>query len=169
MSLLPSYEKARRARSADGLVRPRLSLRDSKGPPPSAAHRPHRIIALRLALRHPDVVAALLLAAAAGISSGTRARQAALTMLLLARPTRLVAPFRGLVARVPWLRYPVFGYFEAADPLALSPEAVEGFLQPSGLHTNVFDAGRALVSDAPPVDLGAVRCPCLVISGARDH
>ena len=127
------------------------------------------LVALRLALRHPDAVAALVLAAAAGISSGTRARQAALTTILLARPARLVAPFRGLVARVPWLRYPVFGYFEASDPLAVSPESVEGFLQPAVLHTNVFDAGRALVADDPRVDLGAVRCPCLVLSGARDH
>jgi pimeloyl-ACP methyl ester carboxylesterase len=127
------------------------------------------LVALRLALRHPDAVAALLLAAAAGISSGTRARQAALTAVLFARPARAVAPFRGLIARVPWLRYPVFGYFQAADPPALSPEAVEGFLQPPELQTDIFDAGRALVADDPRVDLRAVHCPCLVLSGARDH
>jgi pimeloyl-ACP methyl ester carboxylesterase len=127
------------------------------------------LVALRLALRHPDAVIALLLAAAAGISSGTRARQAALTAVLFARPARAVAPFRGLIARVPWLRYPVFGYFQAADPPALSPEAVEGFLQPPELQADVIDAGRALVADDPRVDLDTVRCPCLVLSGARDH
>jgi pimeloyl-ACP methyl ester carboxylesterase len=127
------------------------------------------LVALRLALRHPEAVAGLVLAAAAGISSGTRARQAAVTTLVLARPARFVAPFRGLVARVRWLRYPVFGYFEAADPPALSPAAVEGFLAAPALHTDVFDAGRALVADDPRTDLDAVRCPCLVLSGGRDH
>jgi pimeloyl-ACP methyl ester carboxylesterase len=146
-----------------------LAERERMLPAAVVGHSLGGLVALRLALRHPDGVSALMLAAAAGISSGTRARQAALTTILLARPARLVAPFRGLVARVPWLRHPVFGYFETADPLALSPEAVEGFLQPSELHTNVFDAGRALVDDDPRVDLGAVRCPCLVLSGARDH
>src|SRR5919109_1582263 len=34
-----SSRKSPPARGADGLVRPRLSLRDSKGPPPSGTHR----------------------------------------------------------------------------------------------------------------------------------
>jgi len=146
-----------------------LAERERVFPATVVGHSLGGLVALRLALRHPEAVRTLVLAAAAGISSGTRARQAALTTILLARPARIVAPFRGLVTRVPWLRYPVFGYFEAADPLALSPEAVEGFLQPAELHTDVFDAGRALVRDDPRVDLGTVRCPCLVLSGARDH
>jgi pimeloyl-ACP methyl ester carboxylesterase len=146
-----------------------LAERERMLPATVVGHSLGGLVALRLALRHPDAVRALVLAAAAGISSGTRARQAALTTILLTRPARLVAPFRGLVARVPWLRYPVFGYFETADPLALSSAAVEGFLQPAELHTDVFDAGRALVRDDPRIDLDAVRCPCLVLSGARDH
>jgi pimeloyl-ACP methyl ester carboxylesterase len=127
------------------------------------------VVALRLALRRPDTVHALVLAAAAGISSGTRARQAALTALLLARPARAVAPFRGLVARIGWLRYPIFGYFEVSDPLALSPAAVDGFLAGAELHTDVTTAGRALVADDPRTELDRVRCVCLVLAGARDH
>jgi pimeloyl-ACP methyl ester carboxylesterase len=127
------------------------------------------VVALRLALRHPDAVEALLLAASAGISSGTRAREVAVTTLVLTRPARLAAPFRRLIARHAWLRYLVFGFFEVSDPAALSPAAVDGFLAGPALHTDVLSAGRALVADDPRVDLGAVRCPCLVLAGARDR
>jgi pimeloyl-ACP methyl ester carboxylesterase len=127
------------------------------------------LVGLRLALRRPDVVRALLLLSAAGISSGTRAREVAVTTLVLARPARLVAPFRRLVARLEWLRYPVFGFFEVSDPAALPAAAVEGFLAGPALHTDVLSAGRALVADDPRIDLGLVRCPCLVLAGARDR
>jgi pimeloyl-ACP methyl ester carboxylesterase len=127
------------------------------------------VVALRLALRRPDAVAALLLAASAGISSGTRAREVALTTLVVTRPARLAAPFRGLIARHAWLRHLVFGFFEVSDPASLSTAAVDGFLAGPALHTDVLSAGRALVADDPRVDLGAVRCPCLVLAGARDR
>jgi pimeloyl-ACP methyl ester carboxylesterase len=146
-----------------------IAEREGMIPAAVVGHSLGGVVALRLALRRPDVVQALVLAAAAGISSRTRGREAALTALVLTRPARAVAPFRGLVARVPWLRYPVFGYFEASDPAALSPAAVEGFLAGPALHTDVVAAERALVADDPRPDLGGVRCPCLVLWGARDH
>ena len=127
------------------------------------------LVALRLALRRPAAVRALLLASAAGISSGTRTREAAVTTLVFARPARLIAPIRRLVARLEWLRYPVFGFFLVSDPPALSAAAVEGFLAGPVLHTDVLSAGRALVADDPRIDLGEVRCPCLVLAGARDR
>jgi pimeloyl-ACP methyl ester carboxylesterase len=127
------------------------------------------LVGLRLALRRPEAVRALLLASAAGISSGTRAREVAVTALVLARPARLVAPFRRLVAELEWLRYPVFGFFVVSDPAALSPAAVDGFLAGPALHTDVLSGGRALVADDPRIDLDRVRCPCLVLAGARDR
>ena len=127
------------------------------------------LVALRLALRRPGSVEALVLAAAAGISSATRTQETWITLLVLARPARLVAPYRRVIARVPWLRYAVFWPWEVADPPALSPRAVEGFLAGSALHTDIGDAGRALVHDDPRTDLHRVRCPALVVWGARDR
>ena len=63
----------------------------------------------------------------------------------------------------------MFGFFEVSDPAALPPSVVEGFLAGPALHTDVLSAGRALVADDPRIDLGAVRCPCLVLAGARDR
>jgi 3-oxoadipate enol-lactonase len=138
-------------------------------PAPVVGHSLGGIVALRLALRRPGGVTGLVLAAAAGISSATRAREAWITLLLLARPARLVAPHRRLIARVPWLRYPIFGYWQVADPAALSAQAVEGFLAGPALHVNIGDAGRALVHDDPRTDLHRVQCPALVVWGARDR
>ena len=146
-----------------------VAEREALLPAAVVGHSLGGLVGLRLALRHPDAVRALVLAAAAGISSGTRAREVAVTTLVLARPARLVAPFRELVARLEWLRYPVFGFFEVSDPAALSAAAVEGFLAGPALHTDVLSAGRALVADDPRVDLGAVGCPCVVLAGARDR
>jgi pimeloyl-ACP methyl ester carboxylesterase len=146
-----------------------IAEREALLPAAVVGHSLGGLVGLRLALRHPDSVRGLVLAASAGISSGTRAREVAVTTLVLARPARLVAPFRRLVSQLEWLRYPVFGFFEVSDPAALSAAAVEGFLAGPAFHTDVLSAGRALVADDPRVDLGAVRCPCLVVAGTRDR
>lgn len=127
------------------------------------------LVALRLALRRPQAVRALVLAAAAGISSASRIRETLVTLLVLMRPARLVAPHRRLIARVGWLRYPVLGYWQVSDPPALSPRAVEGFLAGPALHTDIVDAGRALVAADPRTELDRVHCPTFVLWGARDH
>jgi pimeloyl-ACP methyl ester carboxylesterase len=146
-----------------------LADREGMLPAPAVGHSLGGLVALRLALRRPDDVEGLVLAGAAGISSATRARQAALTILVHARPARVVVPFRRLVARVPRLRYPVFGHFQASDPPTLSACAVRGFLDGAALVTEVVEPARALVADDPRLDLDRVRCPVLVLSGARDR
>ena len=126
-------------------------------------------IALRLAIRRPDVVGRLVLAGAAGISSGSRRSRYALTVTGFVKPGRRIAPYRRLVARSGLLRTLVFGRWGAADPQALPSEVVEGFLAGSARHTDTFSAAKALMLDDPRPDLDRVRCPALVLWGARDN
>lgn len=150
----------------------RLALvaeREGMLPAPIVGHSLGGVVALRIALRRPGEVSALVLAAAAGISSATRRAEYALTIVGVMRPGRRIAPYRGLVARSPWLRHLVFGHWSVSDAPALSPRAAEGFLAGPALHTDTMSAGRALVADDPRRDLGGVGCPCLVLWGARDN
>jgi pimeloyl-ACP methyl ester carboxylesterase len=126
-------------------------------------------VAVQLALRHPERVRGLVLAAPPGISSRLVRAKIVLRVSAAVQPGRRVARFRGLVARAPWLRYPVFGWWAVSDPPALSPAAVEGFLAGARLHTDWASSGRALVDYDVREDLGAVGCPTIVLWGARDN
>jgi pimeloyl-ACP methyl ester carboxylesterase len=127
------------------------------------------VVALRLALRRPDAVSALVLAAGAGISSTARRAKYGLRILGIIGPRRLVAPWADSVAGSPFLRYAVFGRWGAADPLALSPEAVDGFLEGTRLTSDSVSAARAVVADDVREELGDLRCRTLVLWGARDN
>jgi pimeloyl-ACP methyl ester carboxylesterase len=126
-------------------------------------------IVLRLAIRRPGLVGRLVLAGAAGISSGSRRSRYALTVTGLVKPGRRIAPYRRLVARSALLTTLVFGRWGAADPQALSGEVVESFLAGPARHTDTFSAAKALMVDDPRPDLDRVRCPALVLWGARDN
>jgi pimeloyl-ACP methyl ester carboxylesterase len=145
-----------------------LAEREGMLPTAIVGHSMGGLVALRLALRWPEAVTCVVLAAPAGIASVTRRAQFWVTLFGFMRPGRRVAPFRGLLARRPRLRRVVFNRYQVADPFALSPAAVEGFLAPHSLHTDAASAGRVLVRDDPRVDLGRVGCACLVLWGASD-
>jgi pimeloyl-ACP methyl ester carboxylesterase len=145
-------------------------LADVEGmlPAPLVGHSMGGLVALRLAVRRPEAVRGLVLAASAGIGSVTRRAQFWVSVFGFTRPGRKVAPLRGVIARHPRLRPPIFNRYQTSDSFALSPEVVEGFLAAAPLHTDVVSAGRALVRDDPRLDLERVGCPCLVLWGARD-
>jgi pimeloyl-ACP methyl ester carboxylesterase len=67
------------------------------------------------------------------------------------------------------LRYAVFGRWGAADPRTLSPAAVDGFLEGTRLTSDSVSAARAVVVDDVRPELGELRCPTLVLWGARDN
>ncbi len=133
-----------------------------------AGHSLGGTIGLRLAARRPEAVSALVLASPAGITSSTTRAAHVLTMLVIARPGRLVAPFRRIVADRRMLRYPVFWRWQVSDPAAITPSVVEGFLEGPGLHRDIESAGRTLMRYDARLELDRIRCPVLVLWGARD-
>ena len=126
------------------------------------------VVALRLALRRPELVRGLVLAGCAGISSGTRQSERALTLVSIVKPGKRIARWRRRIARTPMLRTLAFGAVSVADPRALPELAANGFLAGSALHTEVRSAGDALVRTDPRLDLEHIRCPSLVLHGTRD-
>jgi pimeloyl-ACP methyl ester carboxylesterase len=126
------------------------------------------VIALRLAVARPEDVPALALVSAAGIVSVTRRAQIWLAVTGVLRPAQVMTRYRATFARRPRLRWLPFGLWGAVDPPALSPQGVLGFLEGPSQHTDVGAAGRALLRDDPRGDLDGVRCPVLLVWGARD-
>jgi pimeloyl-ACP methyl ester carboxylesterase len=146
-----------------------VAEREGMLPAAYVGHSLGAVVALRLAVRRPDAVSALVLAAAAGISSTSRRAKWGLRILGIIGPRRFVAPWSDSVADSRFLRYLVFGRWGASDPLILSRSAVEGFLEGTRLTTDSVNAARAVVLDDVRGDLGDVRCPTLVLWGARDN
>jgi len=68
-----------------------------------------------------------------------------------------------------WAWALVFGRWGASDPPALPPELVEAFLAGPARHTDTVSAAKALVRDDVRAELDRVRCPVLVLWGARDN
>jgi 3-oxoadipate enol-lactonase len=147
------------------------AVAEHEGALPAAVvgHSMGGVVALRLAARRPGSVTALVLAAAAGISTATRATDVFLTGISFLRPARRLARRDAQVARSPRLKAVAFNAWTAADGAALPDEAAVGFLRPSRLHTDLLSAGRALAREDVRHDLELVRCPSLVLWGARDH
>jgi pimeloyl-ACP methyl ester carboxylesterase len=145
-----------------------LAERERMTPAPVIGHSLGGMIVLRLALRHPQHVAALVLAAAAGLSIGNVWGRNLLSAFSVVRPGRVAARNRRWVARSTLLRRLVFGFVSVADPPGLTEEAVEGFLAAQLLHTDIGSAWQALRVDDPRQELEAIGAPALVLWGAED-
>jgi 3-oxoadipate enol-lactonase len=138
------------------------------GPVDVLGHSLGGVVALRLAERHPSLVRRLVLAAPAGISSSTRVAELTIALTGIIQPGRIAGRRLGRVARSRRLRNLVFGGFEVANPDLLTERAVHGFLRGPTMHTDALGAGLALAADDPRRDLDRVRCPVLILWGARD-
>lgn len=127
------------------------------------------LVALRAAVRRPDAVRGVVLAAGAGISSATRAAETTLTVLGLVQPGRALAPWRRRLARSRSGRTLMFGWWGVADPEGLEPEMAEAFLSGPAEHTDTAAAGRALLASDPRRELERVSCPVLCLWGTSDN
>ena len=145
-----------------------VAEREGMLPAPVVGHSLGGLVVLRLALRRPEAVDAVVLAGAAGLSIGNVWGRNLLSVFTTVRPGRLAARYRSRVSRSSLLRRVVFGLVSVADPVGLTDEAVEGFLGAQLLHTDVGSAWQALRRDDPRQELEAVRCPVLVLWGAED-
>ncbi|HZT91558.1 MAG TPA: alpha/beta fold hydrolase [Gaiellaceae bacterium] len=139
------------------------------GPADVLGHSMGGLVALRLAERHPQLVRRVLLAAPAGISSTSRISELFVALVGLVQPGRLAGRRVELIARSSRLRRLVFGPLEVSNPDVLTERAVRGLLLGPTIHSDVRTAGAALVADDPRRDLERVRCPALVLFGARDR
>jgi pimeloyl-ACP methyl ester carboxylesterase len=145
-----------------------VAEREGMLPAPVVGHSLGGMVVLRLALRRPDAVQALVLASGAGLSIGNVWGRELLSIFTVVRPGRIAARYRGLVGRSALLRRLVFGFVSVADPIGLTDEAIEGFLAGQLLHTDVDSAWQALRRDDPRQELEGIRCPVLVLWGADD-
>lgn len=126
------------------------------------------VVALRLAVRRPELVRAVVLASAAGISTSSRVAEVFLSTVSLLKPGRRIAAFGDRIARSPRLRALAFDGLSTSDGAALTEEATLGFLSGSRRYTDIASAGRALAREDVRLDLERVSCPALVLWGARD-
>jgi len=138
-------------------------------PAPWVGHSLGGLVGLRAAVRRPDAVTGLLLAAAAGISSASRTGELVVVWIGRLRPARFVTPHRSRVARSRWGRTLAFGWWGVADPAGFDPAMAEAFLAGAARHTDTRPAGAALVRFDPRHDLDRVGCPCLCLWGASDN
>ena len=123
------------ARDLDALAEAVLAIADAEEMPGAVwiGHSLGGVVALRTAALRPEAVRGLVLAAAAGIGSASRAAQVTLAVLGVARPGRLIAPYRHAWAHSRLGRRAAFGWWGVADADALAPELAEAFLV--GLRT----------------------------------
>jgi pimeloyl-ACP methyl ester carboxylesterase len=145
-----------------------VAEREQMLPAPVVGHSLGGVVVLRLALRRPEDVTAIVLAGAAGLSIGNVLGRQILSLFTAVRPGRIAGRYRAWVARSARLRRFVFGFVSVADPEALTNEAVEGFLAAHLMHSDVDGAWQALRVDDPRQELEAIRCPVLVLWGAED-
>ena len=159
------------AASLDPFAEAILAVAEAEGavPAPWAGHSLGGLVSLRAAALRPDAVTGVVLAAAAGISSASRAGRVTVTVIGVARPGKLLGTRRRQIARSRVGRTLAFGWWGVADPAGLDPDMAEAFLEGPTHHTDTLTAGKALVVSDPREELHDVTCPVLCLWGANDN
>ena len=163
-------EPLRGARNLDPFADALLELREAEGalPAPWGGHSLGARVAVHAALRRPEAVRGIVLAAAPGITSSTRTAEAWLTVLGVLRPGRIVGRRGERLTRSRRFRTLAFGSWAVADTAGLTPELEKAFHDGQPQNRDTLTAGRALVASDPRQRLGGVTCPCLCLWGTND-
>jgi len=164
-------EPLRGAQTIDPFADAVLAVAEAEGavPAPWVGHSLGGLVALRTAVRRPEAVTGIVVAAGAGISSAARISEATLTVLAVARPGRVLGRRARRVAHSRLGRRLAFGWWGVADPDGFEPEMAEAFLLGPPQHSDTITPGRALVASDPRTDLDRVGCPCLCLWGTNDN
>lgn len=125
-------------------------------------------IALLAAVRRPNAVRGVVLAAAAGVGSSTRLGRVTVTLMGLVEPGKLIAPHRRAWANSSLGRRVAFGWWGVGDAVALEPAMAEAFFTGPAFHTKTRQAGRALLRTDPLAEVEQITCPVLCLWGASD-
>ncbi len=125
------------------------------------------LVALRTALAQPQIVRGLVLASAAGISSGSARNRAALAFMTRVRPSRLGGPLGPLIVASRLARRLAFAAM-ISDARSLSREGTQGFLIGATRATDTRTAAEAMIRDDVRPELDQLSAPALVLWGARD-
>jgi pimeloyl-ACP methyl ester carboxylesterase len=161
----------RSVRSLEPYVEAVLSVLEAEGALPAVwvGHSLGGLVGVHAAVRRPEAVRALVLAAAPGISSSSKLAELTLSALAVLRPGRIAGRRSDRASRSPLLRTLLFGGWGVADPRGLDPAAAKAFLDGPPQNRDTLTAGRALVVSDPRLDLERVACPCLCLWGACDN
>ena len=159
------------ARHLDALVDAVFALADAEEVEQAVwiGHSLGGTVSLRAALRRPEAVRGVVLAAAAGVGSSTRLGRVTVTLMGLVEPGKAIAPHRRAWANSPLGRRVAFGWWGVGDAAALEPAMAEAFLTGPAFHTNTRQAGRALLGTDPVDGLDRIACPVLCLWGASDR
>jgi pimeloyl-ACP methyl ester carboxylesterase len=163
-------EPLRGARTLDPFADAVLDVLEHEEALPAAwvGHSLGALVGVHAALRRPGMVRGLVLAAAPGITSSTRVAELTLTALGILRPGRLVGRHSSRASRSPQFRRVALGSWAVADPVGLTPELAQAFLDGPPQNRDTLTAGRALVASDPRQRLDRVTCPCVCLWGAND-
>jgi pimeloyl-ACP methyl ester carboxylesterase len=164
-------EPIRGARTLEPFVDAIFEVLEHEDAVPAAwvGHSLGGLVGVHAAVRRPEAVRALVLAAAPGITSSTRLSELTVTMLGTLRPGRIVGRHSARAARSPLARTVMFGGWGVADPVGLDPAAAQSFLDGPPQNRDTLTAGRALVVSDPRLVLDRVTCPCLCLWGTSDN
>jgi|SRR5579862_357504 len=125
-------------------------------------------LSLRAAMRRPEAVRGVVLAAAAGVGSSTRIGRLTVTLMGMIEPGKAIAPHRRAWANSPLGRRVAFGWWGVGDAVALEPDMAEAFFTGPAFHTKTRQAGRALLRTDALDGLERITCPVLCLWGASD-